>query len=343
VSETQRLEFPFPEPHFDPNTAPPEVLDRFGLPHLPDPDRQPELRQAWLRLFQQPLTFVPPPPEAALALVPPIRLLPSMLETTRIQRSPNWAGATVKPDGGNQLVQVFGEWVVPEPSMPPLDDQGASGQRNVYKCSTWIGLDGTRRYVDSSLPQVGTEQVLRVEADGSRKIECQAFFQWWAPDQLIVDFTAISWVPVNPGVTVMALVWAINPSGVVAVFRTFDPLNQIAVLVQNAPTVKLPDGSTTSPIISGVTAEWIAERPRPLRLGSTDLELLADFGAVEFSYCVAGTARQPGLPTSEKILETPRLLRMFEVINKPVYKTHTVGMPLRTDRTSVTVKYVTAG
>jgi hypothetical protein len=43
---------------FDPDTAPQQVLRRYGLPRRPDPDRKPGLARLWKRALVRPPTFI---------------------------------------------------------------------------------------------------------------------------------------------------------------------------------------------------------------------------------------------------------------------------------------------
>ena len=98
-------------------------------------------------------------------------------------------------------------------------------------------------------------------------------------------------------------------------------------------------GAVVTPVISGSTAEWVLERPMPLQLDATELELFPSYNPTKFSYCVAGTAAVPGTPTGEEILMGPTLLRMFEVPSSPPSRTRLISMPKLIDPMSVGVRY----
>ena len=68
------------------------------------------------------------------------------------------------------------------------------------------------------------------------------------------------------------------------------PRNEITRLIRRAPEVKLTDGKTIRPTISGATAEWILERPQTLDLVDAKLLPFAKYDPVTFRHCVAGTA-----------------------------------------------------
>ena len=331
--------FPFPPPDFDPLQASPATLAKYGLPPRPDAKQQPALLAAWLRLFERPLTFVRPPPKPVFELARKPALLPIVPNETRFGKSSNWCGASIVPNDGQQFVQVFGEWTVPTPDLPPQLDQGPKGQVNDYHCSTWVGLDGNRRYLDSSLPQVGTEQVLTIDANGNRKYDYFAWFQWWARHQIDKGHrTLLTKIPVTAGVSVMAMVWAIDPQRVVAVLRSYAPLNRITILVRRAPDVWLTDAKTSTirPAISGATAQWIHERPLTI---DSKLELFAKYDPVRFRHCVAGTADAFGPATSEETLTAPRFFRLFEVPEPLPPQARLISMPSLISTTSIEVSY----
>ncbi len=332
-----RLEFPYPPPDFDPLEASPDELAKYGLPPRPDEEAQPALLHAWLRLFQRPLEFVDPRPIALQALVRPPPAAPApQLASTRILDSRNWSGASIVPNGGKQFVAVVGEWTVPKPSAPPEPDQlGDPAQTNEYVCSTWIGLDGDRRYRNASLPQIGTQQSVQVAPGDPPSPSYAAFFQWWAAQETAKNLETLTGLAIEGGEEVIALLWAIDPFHVVALLRTFGTLNQIAVLVRPAPPITLENNVVTFPSISGATAEWIVERVRD---GNVLLPF-ANYGTVDFSNCVAGTATAPGAPTGEEILEGPRLLRMYEVPPNPPVRTRLISTPYNVDTTEIGVRY----
>ena len=81
-----------------------------------------------------------------------------LASASRFEASPNWAGAYITANEGLRFAQLYGFWKVPLKS-----GSGAAGQfppsdpALPYKVAAWIGLDGQRDYVNSSLPQIGTK------------------------------------------------------------------------------------------------------------------------------------------------------------------------------------------
>ena len=221
-------EFPSIPDDFDPLTAQEAVLDRYHLPRRPDPVLQPGLLKAWLRLFERPYTRVSSQPVLVedLLLARPQTVVEASMLRTRIVTSQNWAGALIVPHGGDQFVVITGEWTVPKPSLPPSDRQGPKGQKNDYVCSTFIGFDGNRLYLNSSLPQVGTAQTLTVDAAGTEAASYAVWFQWWARDQQTLNLVTFPSISITDGTDVMAWVWAYDPLHVMVLFRTFGAVPQ---------------------------------------------------------------------------------------------------------------------
>jgi len=328
--------FPLPPADFDCLRSSPGELAKFGLPPRPDGDTQPLLLQAWTRLLQPPVTFVAPfAKKKAFALLR-TPTMPRIVNLTRFEKSANWSGAEIVANSGNQFVQIFGEWTVPKPELPPPDELGPSGQTNTYRCVTWIGVDGNRRYLNSSLPQIGTEQDLTVDANGNESRQYFAWFQWWALTETHIDRIQLP-LTIEEGLPVMAMIWVVDPDHVVAAFRTFGALNQITIMYEEAPLILTELGGTSliRPTISGATVEWIHERP----LFHAKPSPFPKYSPVTFRNCVAGMAPAPGIPTSQQTLTAPRLFRMFDVPSDPPSRTRLTSMPTWIDETSVEARY----
>ena len=344
IRATPKPKFPPVPPDFNPLENP-QDLKKYGLPERPDPVTQPNLFAAWERIFAPPMTFV----RRAfahdfldLAPAPPPGLRAPM-RSTRIEDSQNWSGAMVLPSGGNRIVQIFGEWTVPTPKLPAFDDEfGAADEPNTYDCSTWIGLDGDRRYLNSTMPQVGTTQALHVGAGSDQACEYWAWFEWWARNPVKLLRRRLKNIVVAPGMSVMAMISVMDSQQVAVIFRTFAGLNsQITLFFECAPEVFLDAAKLTkvTPDISGATAEWIMERPHTPGVAPTVFDSFPNYTSTQFSYCVAGTAPQPGAATSEEILTSPRLLRMYEVPPDPPSRTRLISMPKLLSTTSLEVDY----
>ncbi len=325
--------FPLPPAGFDCLRSSPSELAQFGLPPRPDGDQFPLMLKAWMRLLQPPVTFV----ESLSVSTDGLRrdlVIPRIGSQSRFENSTNWCGAEIVANGGNQFVQIFGEWTVPKPELPPPDERVLAGQP--YRCVTWIGVDGNRRYLDSSLPQIGTEQDVTVDEYGNESRQYFAWFQWWALTEVKINRFQLP-LTIEEGLPVMAMIWVIDPTHVVAAFRTYGNFNQITIICEEAPLVATEPGGTAliRPTIAGATVEWIQERP----LFHGTPSAFAKYTPVCFRNCVAGMAPAPGIPTSQQALMSPRLFRMYDVPGDPPSRTRLKSMATWIDETSFEARY----
>ncbi len=332
---------PIPE-GVDLREASPGELRRFGLPARPNRALMPALFQAWARLLEPPFKFSDAKSDRQEFFRSERHFTLGAGPNSRFQKSRNWAGASVVADHGKQFVLTIGGWTIPTPLLPGQDDRGNAGVTNDYHCSCWIGLDGTRRYLNSSLPQIGTEQILTVDAAENQSVRCRAWFQWWARTQVTSHWFELTNVHVCPEMFVMAAIWAVDPHHVICLFRTFgNPSILYRLPIQQVPEVWLRKigGPKGTPSISGASAEWVVERPMTFDPQPV-LELFPDYSPVTFESCVAGMAHHSNAPTEEKIFSAPRWYRMYETLPtaKPK-RARLISMPSPVDSTSLTVKH----
>jgi Peptidase A4 family len=335
--------FPVPEGPFD-FSADPERLADFGLP--PKPDAAQTLRlKAWERGFGKPVALQPFKFDDELVErieKTEYRLLHRQadeirLVETRFESSSNWSGAYITANHNRRFLQIWGTWTIPGLlRLPPGPFQGPPGK--TYVCSNWIGLDGQRRYLDSSLPQIGTQSTL--QADGTTTAE--AWVQWWArggandpPLLLPVGF-------VSPGDTVLCVLTALSPQTAIFVMVNLSatPWPTAMAVMGSAPLVTLPNGTTVEPTIAGATAEWIVERPRIWN--SPDKYYFPDYGQSDFTGCLAVEANQvniASLPAGRgQQLQGARCIQMFDVLPAPM-RTAFISMPKKFDNSSTRVTY----
>jgi hypothetical protein len=290
--------FPLPPENFNPLTASKEELEHFGLPLEPDADRQPSLHEFWRRMYKPPLQFVPI--QFAFKNIARLTTINHRQQAlglrTRRQTSSNWSGAYIKPRDGQVFTEIWGQWQVPTPSVPPTE----VGEGHYYRCSTWIGLDGQRRYYQSSLPQIGTEQSID---DASGTSEFSAWWQWWVRDQYFppVDMG----LSIHAGDLIMCNLRVVPPGRNKVRFqlRNESTMSQ-AIEYADAPTLPIPLQ------VSGATAEWITERPAIFP--TPILYEFPHYNTVLFSDCVAVTTPLSGGPGVERRLEGCRLINMWE-------------------------------
>jgi hypothetical protein len=290
------------ERKINPLDAPPEVLSEFGLPQAPS--QYSPIYPLWREMFSRPLLYLF---AETIAMETAYQTNPRFQQVqaaaaSRYETSPNWSGAYVHPRAGNMLVDVVGSWRIPGIAMPG----GLSGVLPPA-CSIWVGLDGQRRYFDSSLPQIGTRQ----QFDSSGNPQYIGWYQWWVRDQ--PPPAAIPQVPISltQGDMVLCLVQASAPSEAIVAMLKFGSVfefwsRKIQPLVVTGPL----------PVISGATAEWVVERPT--LLGSDKLHLLPRFDPVEFTNCYADEALAINSPdTVIESLHGARFIQLFEKLDDP--------------------------
>jgi hypothetical protein len=187
----------------NPLEAPPEILRQFGLPR--PPSQSSPAYPVWRDIFSRELRYSFSQP---MFLTSTYQTNPRFQQvqpriTTRYESSPNWSGAYVHPRDGNMMVEIVGSWRIPGISMPG----GLSGALPPA-CTIWVGLDGQRRYINSSLPQIGTRQ----EFDTSGTPKYTAWYQWWVRGQ--ASPVTIPQVPISlqQGDKVLCMVQASGPS-----------------------------------------------------------------------------------------------------------------------------------
>lgn len=301
-----------------------DTLKKFGIPPRPDPLRQPQAFKVWAFFFGGSAEFV----ETAIKLDDTgYQLNFRGLDLTRFEGSSNWSGAYVVPTGGNMVVAMVGRWKVPALALPPAQEQ--AGPNAVYACSTWIGLDGQRLYLNSSLPQIGTTQTLTMKGGSVFGVSANAWFQWW--DRPISAPPANLSFSVAPGDTVACLLWVFAPSLVGAYIFNLTS-GQIA-----QPVIALaPKVGGTELTVSGATAEWIMERPT--ELGSTIMYPFPDYATTDFLDCIALTGLGPPIPGSFKDLKAARVIRMYDTLANPI-RTQFISMAHKVDDTTAEVHY----
>src|SRR5215472_10677925 len=328
-------DFPDPPEDLDLLTATPEQLILYGIPPRPDPDREHELYSVWSSFFSPRPTFVSEKITTQLRefRVQTRQSTPAAINitsATRYETSRNWCGAYIEPNNYKVIVHVSGMWHVPKPS-PPLNAEPGD-----YTCSAWVGLDGQRRYFNSSLPQIGTWQKVTLLTDGTKQFETFAWFQWWAKDYENNRPYRINSVPIVIGDKVGCIVRVWERSVAYVAILNFSTRRFFRKKIR-APIVRM-----RRPEISGATAEWIMERPAILKTPD-QLYSLADYGQLEFSSCYAAEA-SPAEPNWPHVVGTglkldgERLIRMYDVLPNP-NRTQFISMAQKTSETSAVASY----
>ena len=261
MESTRVKTHPLPSAHFDPRSASPTELRRYGLPQRPDASIRPELAALWDEILSHELTYLTPTFQPVEMLLPGIEPRgPLRLDLATVTNQ-TWSGCVVHAPPGQTFTWVFGQWNVPD-VQPPTTGSGK------WYSFAWIGIDGT-----SDLTQIGTIQYVSRDGDGNISKECYAVHEWWAattpsPWQVINNF------PVNFGDTLIGLIcmestteaWASLINVTAGVHISFD---------FSAP------GSTMS---QENQIEWIMEVPEV-----TDVpQQLPNFGEIYFDSAKGG-------------------------------------------------------
>lgn len=328
--------YPLPPKGFHLLDPPLGDYKEYGLLPPPDPVRQRDLYAHWLRVFSPPFTFIPPVPrisnEAFRINVSYDREpVAAALSGSRYENSGNWSGAYVVPTNTQICVLVAGLWTVPAVALPPPSQQQTNATQ--YACSTWVGLDGQRRYLNSSLPQIGTMQILNITPNGMPQTTVIPFFQWW-DIETNGQFIELAGLTVQPSDLMVGLVWVNSPTSVIAYLRNITT-GQMTYVGCSAPLVSV-DGVNVQLTVSGATAEWIVERPT--EFCTTNPYPFPDYEQTTFCECWAGLAPGAGAPHAFEELTTARLIRMFDVLPDPT-RTVLISMAQQRSKTAVSLAY----
>ena len=250
-----------PPAGFNPRTASPLELRRYGLPQRPDPKLRPKLAAQWDEIFSRKLTYITPTFRPMQELLPGFErrgrprqdLIQDLVSVTHSF----WSGAVVHASGSETFTWVLGQWNVPDVAPP------ASGQGNWYSIA-WIGIDG-----NTDVTQIGTVQSVSVDANGNLGKNCYAFWEWWPS-----SWQAITNFPVNFGDTMLGLICLDSPTE-----AWFSLLNLTSGLHAGF-IFDAPSGTTSQEN----QAEWILERPA---INGTTAEL-PNFGEIYFDSAMGG-------------------------------------------------------
>jgi hypothetical protein len=359
-------------------------MEQFGLPPRPDEDRFPLRYEFWRKMFSgkkasTPVTFLQAGfkyedvevdfDEAAatsgeqrqntpVKQGKPRSLIPyrrSVLTRRRIGRgiagretSVNWCGAYVTAHDGRIITEVHGSWTVPEVDVPAGIPLSSLKPHEELRCSSWLGLDGQRGYLDASLPQIGTSQfvkkVVRPPASDSgstsdhsepnlhgRQPDHGAWWQWWlrgVPNPPPIRLP----LEVEPDDEIMASLFVVSPTKVKYLIVNHTRGVVCTPFTETEPSFYLSGVLGTPPLqdipvrVSGATAEWITERPVNWTTGEADK--LPFFKQVVFDDCHVVLGRAPGVDELEEQPRGTQLIRATSV-DKDEPRTVTVARAVR--------------
>jgi hypothetical protein len=347
-----------PEIH-DMSTAADQTLEDFGLPPRP-PQIAREHHALWMATFARKMRFSPFEfaEEQLLAetFEPDFRrssygpAVPGY-GSGRIGGSQNWSGAYTEPSDGRTFAQVWGQFNVPVVQPPDAAVTPGPGKTSEYHCATWIGLDGQRRYFDSSLPQIGTDQYVTVDSTGAPTPSTRAWVQWWARD----DDGSVNGIgpvpipkscfPVEQGDQIGCILQVVNQHHVRLIIINYTPKSpdevpNVVVVCAKAPTATLPGGIKRQYTVTGATAEWVMERPMDLE--SHKLQGFPIYATTKFISCFAMESFDGNSHLVFRDLSSPKFIRMFEV-DEQTECCRYLSIPERIDDLSFQVTYGDSG
>jgi hypothetical protein len=346
---------------------------RLGLPPRPT---DPAALRLWREMIPPGLEIVPPFPEGTTGrymfrdmAVGVARLAADegdddsaaasagAISRGRLGSSRNWSGAAIFANRGDRFNQVIASWIVPE-----VRDGNGDGP---WVCSTWIGIDGLRRWM-KSMPQMGTTQVVgdtgeRDPNTGNKLPTYFAWWQWWLRGRTIqapVVFPPT--VTIAPGKKVYCCVTLLPPDQPspgdrhnVQFFLQVDGVGS-PVMVEPPPTNDPANDDRRRVPASGASAEWILERPTALHDSPNgnvkvgDLFPLPDFGRAGAENFAASLAPDPdptvvasiaAAPSASAVnFRTPLRLRMMEHRREPS-RMAVIAKPVEAKEGKVTLVY----
>ncbi len=262
---------PAPADSFDPLTAEPEELMRYGFPARPDAANDAAAHARWKRQFGRALTYVAPELQILAHRSHGPMAHPAEVDEQGTSSGPNWAGNVVLADEGEKFTGVMGQWTVPSVNQPlggPFVN-GASSTSGIasasqWSSSAWIGIDGANlNGVDSAdVFQAGTEHDLTVVTFGSpfnQTIANPVYYVWteWFPAAPV----AVTNFSVSPGDLIVANLTIIFDPTVAKEFPIGQSLLLNATRAEFTNVLMLGPPNNGSAPFKGNSAEWIVETP----------------------------------------------------------------------------------
>jgi hypothetical protein len=252
------ITFDPPPTHFDPLTASPSDLVRYGFPNLADhPAHKARFQKVWGSLKNK-FHYIQPTFKVNREKIHGPRKRKNAEGT---ETSGNWSGSVVYAAKGQSFKWLEGDWVVPNVDAPTAGPW--------YYCASWIGIDGDG---SPDVFQAGVES----EVTRNGTTVTTNFYPWWEwypiPEVQITNFL------VRPGDMVTMMLCSAQGAGSTTgtVFFTNRTTGASTSVGLTAPA-----GTT----LAGNCAEWIVEAPT---VGGSQ-SAVADYGEVFFSACEAVT------------------------------------------------------
>ena len=270
-------------------------LDRYGIPQKPG---EPQLLEFWKKLVSPPFRI----------LKPQFNMFGVFFQTrppNNLESSLNWSGTVVSPPRPKRIILATAGWTMPvvtHSAPPPLFIE-----EDAPKTLVWVGLDGHNGKLPKiSLPQIGTFHT----PDGPPENQHFAWSCWWYNSEKPQPVSRITNLKICPGQEILAGLF-VTVSGDVVFFIKNQSTGDYCPFLQRPPSGNL------EPL--GSSAEWVVERPT--EPNTHKLYPLADYGSVDFKYCMALAADRPLGPTRLMTLaDNGRMIKMREAFADP-YRT----------------------
>ncbi len=261
--------FEQPPSGFQPMTAKPAELARYGFPAMiPDEHHRARYQKVMERLSGK-FTYVQPTFEVKEdRFHKPLHGKAAAGKRTGAtaagtETDTNWAGGVVFAPAGDSFKWLEGDWVVPNVAAPT--------QNQWYYSASWIGLDGDG---SGDVCQAGVECEVYQSGSAVQK----NIYPWWEwfplPEVKITNFA------VNPGDLLTMILCSASGAG--STTATVYMTNRTSG-VSTSFSFNAPSGTK----LAGNCAEWIVEAPT---VGNAQ-SAIADYGEVFFSVCEAVTVK----------------------------------------------------
>lgn len=237
---------------FDPYTAEPRLLRKYGFPRRPDIKTEPGLRKLWDNVFASKPKLI----KAELAVDHKRAKLKSerALKQDGVDFSPlGWGGFVAAANPPQQFNMVYGEWVV------PAVDANIDNFNWPTTLAFWIGIDGNQ---STDVLQAGTAAYV-----DNGMVSYYAWSEWFPADAVAVMNFAI-----KPGDYMIMMICAHSTTAATCYMR-----NKTTNIATSFPMSAEP-GIT----LAGESVEWAAE---VLKIAP----LLPQFSSVTFNNCIAST------------------------------------------------------
>jgi hypothetical protein len=261
--------FELPPDGFDPLSADPQSLRRYGLPRRPDPEREPKLASVFQRAFSRPWNYTQP----ELVTDPTINALRAAQRARGEFTSGDWGGAVVTTAANEPPNSAFAQFTVPTVLEfdPSFTEQMIVG--------FWVGIGG---YGNGTLLQAGIGATVTPNPDFPW-LGSVSYWGWteWTPAGYVVNN-----FEVQAGDTVSVLVCAPQPNHGFVMLGNSRTSQAVSVGISPQP------GETAN----GPSAEWIIEAITPLT---------PEFTPLTFFGCVAGDQNSSYGVTGATLLDMP--------------------------------------